>query len=141
MRCMAQNKTQPTDVDVDAFLVTVEPSQRRDEGLRLHRLMQEVTGESGTMWGPTMVGYGTLHYTYASGRSGATMRVGFSPRKAALSLYGLQDHPEAGPLLEALGPHTTGAGCVYVKKLDAIDETTLRQLVKLAYARPAPTNG
>ncbi len=138
---MAQNKTQPTSVTVESFLEGVEPPRRRDEGVRLHALMREVTGEPGTVWGPSIVGYGTLHYSYESGRSGDTMRVGFSPRKAAISLYGLQDHPEARPLLDDLGPHTTGAGCVYIKKLDAVDETILRQLVKLAYVRPAPTKG
>jgi hypothetical protein len=136
MRAMADNKTQPTDVTVEQFLATVEPPNRRDEGQRLHELMSAVTGEPGTMWGPSMVGYGVLHYKYASGREGDTMRVGFSPRKAALSLYGIQDHPEAAPLLADLGPHTTGAGCVYVKKLEAVDDTVLRQLVKLAYVRP-----
>lgn len=137
MVSMAENKTQPTDVAVEDFLAGVEPAQRRDEGMRLHELMSAVTGEPGTMWGPSMVGYGSLHYKYASGREGDTMRVGFSPRKGAISLYGLQDHPEAALLLEKLGPHTTGAGCVYVKKLEAVDDAVLRQLVKLAYARPA----
>lgn len=133
---MADSVTKPTDVSVEEFLSAVEPSARRDEGQRLHELMSAVTGESGIMWGPTMVGYGVLHYKYASGREGDTMRVGFSPRKGALTLYGIQDHPEAAPLLADLGPHTTGAGCVYVKKLDAVDDAVLRQLVKLAYVRP-----
>jgi len=131
---MAEPKTVPTGASVDAFLAAVEPERRRIEGQRLSAIMTEVTGEEPVMWGPSIVGFGLMHYTYASGRQGDWMKVGFSPRKAALSLYGLRGE-DAGGLLAGLGPHTSGAGCVYVKKLDEIDEGVLRRLVALAYAR------
>jgi Domain of unknown function (DU1801) len=132
---MADNKTQPTDVPVAQFLAGVEPERRRLEGERLDALMREVTGETGVMWGPSIVGYGTYHYRYASGHEGDWPKVGFSPRKAKLSLYGLKDTPEGAALLPSLGPHTAGAGCVYVSRLDAVDEDVLRRLVAIAYAR------
>ena len=132
---MAQNLTQPTDQPVEEFLAGVEPERRREEGRRLVEIMTEVTGEDPVMWGTSIVGFGDLHYRYASGREGDWMKVGFSPRKAQLSLYGLKDDPASTPLLDALGPHTTGAGCVYVKRLDAVDEAVLRALIALAHQR------
>jgi hypothetical protein len=132
---MAQNLTQPTDQPVDDFLASVEPERRRDEGRRLVAIMGDVTGASPVMWGPTMVGFGTRHYRYASGHEGDSMKVGFSPRKAQISLYGLKEDSAAEQLLAALGPHTTGVSCVYVKRLDAVDEGVLRELIELGYAR------
>lgn len=131
---MAENKTQKTEVPVAAYLAQVEPERRRLEGERLHAIMQEVTGEPGVMWGPTMVGYGDMHYISSAGREGDWFRVGFSPRKAKLSLYGLKDTEEQRALLPSLGPITTGAGCVYANRLDALDEEVLRKLVAMAYA-------
>ena len=132
---MAELKTKPTDESVEGFLAGIEPERRRLEGLRLRDMMREITGEEPVMWGPSIVGFGLMHYTYASGREGDWMRVGFSPRKAALSLYGLRGGPDAADLLSRLGPHTTGAGCVYVKKLDEVDEAVLRELIALGAAR------
>jgi hypothetical protein len=129
------NKTQPTDVKVEDFLAGVEPERRRVEGLRILEIMRDVTGEQGTMWGPTMVGFGTYNYRYATGNSGDWFKVGFSPRKAKISFYGLQDSSDAEPLLAKLGPHTLGVGCVYANRLDALDEDVLRELTRLAYAR------
>lgn len=130
---MVENKTQPTDQSVDDFLASVTPERRRREGERLLQIMTEVTGDQAVMWGPTMVGFGSYHYRYASGREGDMLRVGFSPRKAQLSLYGLNEDPEQKALLEHLGPHTAGASCVYVKKLEDIDEEILRDLIDLGY--------
>jgi hypothetical protein len=129
------NKTQPTTADVDAYLDTVIPPIRREDGRRVLALMREVTGETGTMWGPSIVGFGKYHYTYASGREGDWMRVGLSARKASLSLYGLKDSPEGAALLPSLGTYTEGAGCVYVKRVSDIDERVLARLVAIAYAR------
>jgi hypothetical protein len=131
---MAENKTQKTDVPVADFLAHVEPERRRLEGLRLHAIMSEVTGDPGVMWGPTMVGYGDMHYISRAGREGDWFKVGFSPRKAKLSLYGLKDTEEQRALLPKLGPTTAGAGCVYANRLDALDEDVLRKLVAMAYA-------
>ncbi|MFW2514192.1 DUF1801 domain-containing protein [Demequina sp. SO4-13] len=136
---MADNATQPTDSDVEAFLRGIEHAGRREDGLRLLALMTEVTGDTATMWGSSIVGFGSYHYVYDSGREGDWMRVGFSPRKTQLSLYGLKDRAESAPILARLGPHKVGAGCVYISRLDAIDEGALRELVRLAYDRdPAP---
>lgn len=131
---MGANITQPTGASVQEFLESAQPAQRREDGLRLAQIMSEVTGVEPQMWGPSIVGYGQRHYRYASGHEGDWMRVGFSPRKAQLSLYGLQDHPESAAALESLGPHTTGAGCVYIKKLDAVDEDVLRTLIALGFS-------
>lgn len=132
---MAQNKTQPTDVPVEQFVAQVEPARRREEAERVVALITEVTGEQPVMWGPSIVGWGQMHYTYATGREGDWMKVGFSPRKAQLTFYGLKDTPDGDGLLGQLGPHTVGAGCVYVKRLDAIDQEVLSDLVEIAYAR------
>jgi hypothetical protein len=127
--------TEPTSVPVGAFLATVEPARRRAEGEEVVRLIGEVTGVPPVMWGPSIIGWGTLHYRYASGREGDWMKVGFSPRKAQLTFYGLKDTPEGEGELANLGPHTTGAGCVYVKRLDQIDREVLARLVAIAFAR------
>jgi len=118
------------------FLAGVEPLRRRVEGEQLLALMSEVSGDEPVMWGPTMIGFGRYAYRYASGREGDSLRIGFSPRKQAVSLYGLNDHESAAPLLTVLGPHTTGAGCVYVKRLDEIDLDVLRELVRIGYEQP-----
>lgn len=121
--------TGPTDVDPKDYLDTLEP-RRRDEGLILLGLMREATGAEPVMWGPSMVGYGTMHYRSPSGASeGDWFRVGFSPRKAKLSLYGLQGHPRSEELLARLGRHTLGVGCVYANRLEHLDLDVLRELV------------
>lgn len=108
------------------------PTARRvQDGLRL----LDVTGEQPAMWGPSIVGYGTHHYVYDSGREGDTLRVGFSPRSSALTLYGLLEAPGADALLATLGPHKTGKGCLYVTTLARIDEQVLRDLVAAAWSR------
>jgi hypothetical protein len=130
------NLTVPNAQDPAEFLASVEPAKRKSEGEWLLRLMSDVTGATPVMWGPTMIGYGTYTYRYPSGRTGEFFRVGFSPRKSALSLYGLKDDEGAEAMLADLGPHTTGAGCVYVKSLDALDEDVLRALVLRGFERP-----
>ena len=132
---MAENKTRPTGASVAEFLAAAQPDRRRTDGLRLDAIMREVTGVEGVMWGPSIVGYGHMHYTYASGREGDWLRVGFSPRKANLSLYGLKDSRAAVALLPNLGPHSAAVGCIYITRLDAVDEPTLRQLIALGFDR------
>ena len=95
--------------------------------------MSGITGEPAQMWGPTIVGFGRYHYKYASGREGDAAAVGFSPRKSSLSLYGLTYGPEAAELLGRLGKHKVGAGCLYVNKLDDVDEAVLAELIRLGY--------
>ena len=130
---MAENLTQPTDADVDAFLDSVPDERRRAEGHAVRELMERVTGQPAVMWGPSMVGFGTERYeSPKTGRSGDWFLVGFSPRKAALTLYGLYSayDEEPDPLMQQLGPHTTGKGCIYVKRLDAIHPEVLEQLIR-----------
>ena len=104
------NKTVATGASVEEFLAAVEHPVRREDGLRLLDLMSGITGQPAQMWGPTIVGFGTYHYKYDTGREGDAPAVGFSPRKADLSLYGLTYGPEAADLLGRLGKHKTGAG-------------------------------
>lgn len=127
------NATQPTDVEPSAFVDAVEHPTRRADAQVLLDLMQEISGEQPRMWGESIVGFGTYHYRYATGREGDWMRIGFSPRKTSLSLYGLQNGPDAQALLEKLGKHKTGAGCVYVNKLADVDDEVLRALVASAW--------
>lgn len=112
------------------------PTARRiDDGLRLLHLFDEVTGEQAIMWGPSIVGYGRLHYVYDSGREGDTHLVGFSPRSSALTLYGLLGAPGSEAMLARLGPHKTGRGCLYITTLGRIDEKVLRELVAAAWTQ------
>ncbi|GAA3667234.1 hypothetical protein GCM10023081_02560 [Arthrobacter ginkgonis] len=130
---MSEAKTLPTDVDPRAFIAAVEHPVRRADAEYLLDLMQEVTGHEPVMWGPSIVGFGAYHYRYETGREGDACAVGFSPRKASLSLYGLTYGPEAPALLERLGKHKLGAGCLYVNKLADVDPEVLRELVAQGY--------
>ena len=127
---MAEIKTRPTGVDVTAFLEAVPDERRRAEGHEMRELMERVTGEPATMWGPTMVGFGSKPYTVTTGTNEMFV-LGFSPRKGALTVYGVyNDDAPADTLFEELGPHTTGKGCLYLKRLDAVDRDVLERLVR-----------
>ena len=127
------NKTTTTGASVEDFLAAVEHPVRHRDGLRLLELMAQATGQPAEMWGPTIVGFGRYHYKYATGREGDAPAVGFSPRKAGLSLYGLCYGPQTAELLARLGKHKTGAGCLYVTKLDDVDQTVLTELIRHGY--------
>lgn len=128
---MAELKTKPTDVSVDAFLAGVTDAQKREDSYRLVEIMKEVTGEQPRMWGPTMIGFGQYHYVYASGHEGDTFLTGFSPRKTALTLYFMAglDQRFAGAL-KKLGKAKTSKGCVYIKKLADVDVSVLREMIE-----------
>lgn len=136
---MAENKTQPTASDVESFLVQVEPEARREDALVLDALFRRVTGEEPVMWGESMIGYGSYHYKYDSGREGDFFRTGFSPRKAKHSIYlmgGYCDAPTGkwtGELLEKLGPHSRGKSCLYVTRLARVDMDVLEELVRISW--------
>jgi Domain of unknown function (DU1801) len=123
-------KTLPTGEDARAFIAAVRDEARRADAQKLCGLLADWTGEPPVMWGTTIVGFGSYDYRYETGREGTAPLVGFSPRKTSLVLYlvaGLQDtYPE---LLERLGPHKTGSGCLYLKRLDDVDHEVLRELV------------
>lgn len=127
---MAKNKTTETDQDVRDFIFSFTDSvQKQKDSLALIELMQEIPGFAPKMWGPSIIGFGNYHYKYASGHEGDAPLIGFSPRKAALSLYvftGLAEHEH---LLNNLGKFKMGKACIYVKKLDDIDLNELRSLM------------
>ena len=132
---MATNKTGPTGADVDSFLAAVPDDRRRADARRVCDLMRRLSGEPPVMWGPSMVGFGFRHYRYASGHEGDTFVVGFSPRKAALVIYGVySEYDDSASVLASLGAVTAGKGCVYVKRLDAVDLGVLEGLIARAVA-------
>ena len=125
---MADNKTKPTELSVAAFIDALTDQNRRADAKALVKLMQNATGEKPKMWGPSIIGFGSYHYTYDSGREGDMPVVAFSPRKAAIVLYGMGlSGSEALPA--KLGKHTTGKGCLYIKKLADVDQKLLEALV------------
>ena len=127
-------KTTRTEASVDDFLTGVPDATRRADAFAVRDLMARVTGDEGAMWGANIVGFGQVQLRYASGKTLDWFRIGFSPRKAATTLYLGEDFPRKAELLGALGPHTTGKGCVYVKRLDAVDPAVLEDLVTAAAA-------
>ncbi|GIE97191.1 DUF1801 domain-containing protein [Paractinoplanes rishiriensis] len=123
--------------DVPAFLDAIPDERRRAEARELADLMAEVTGESPAMWGPSIVGFGSRHYRYESGREGDTVAVGFAPRKAQSVLYLTGQMEDYADLLARLGPHTTGKGCLYLKRLDRADPAVLREIIARSYVAAA----
>ena len=130
---MAEIKTKPTDVSVDAFLDGVVHPVRRADGKAVRAMMERVTGEPAVMWGPSIVGFGRYHYRYASGHEGDMCRVGFSPRSANLVLY-VGGFPEYEELLAKLGKHKTSKVCLYINKLADVDQGVLEEIVRRSYA-------
>jgi hypothetical protein len=126
---MADNKTTPTKLSAAAFVDALTDETRRADAKALVKLMQRASGEKAMMWGPSIVGFGSYHYKYESGREGDMPLVGFSPRKAATVLYGLMGPAASEALLGKLGKHTTGKGCLYIKKLGDVDQEVLEALV------------
>lgn len=131
---MAEPKTRPTDASVEAFLDAVTPAVRRTDGLTLLEMMQEVTGAPAVMWGTGIVGFGSRASTYASGAEIDWPVVAFSPRKASLSIYLMDGFDRYQDLLDGLGKHSTGKGCLYVKKLADVDEAVLRAIIERAWS-------
>lgn len=127
---MAELKTKPTQASVKEFLNQIPDNERRNDCIAVAKIMEEITGDKPKMWGPSIVGFGTYHYKYASGREGDWPITGFSPRKKDLTLYimmGFENHPE---LMKQLGKHSTGKSCLYIKRLSDIHVPTLKKLIK-----------
>jgi hypothetical protein len=127
------NKTTATDASVEDFLAAIQDEGRRADAQQVCRLMQEVSGESPKMWGQSIVGFGQYHYKYASGREGDMAASGFSPRKAAITIYfadGIADYDQQ---LKQLGTHTTGKGCLYIKQLSDVDIEVLTDMIQSSY--------
>lgn len=137
---MSDLKTRPTDESVAAFVDGLADPRQREDSRALIELMREVTGAEPRMWGSGIIGFGSYHYRYASGREGDWMLTGFSPRKQNLTLY-LHYGIEQSDLLQRLGKHRVGKACLYVKRLDDVDQTVLRELVQRSVAETARQNG
>ncbi len=129
-----QVKTLITDDSVTAFLDKVGNEVRRADAMAVLSLMQKITRKPPRMWGSSIVGFDQYHYKYESGHEGDMCMIGFSPRAQALTLYVLHDIPEREALLEKLGKHKTGKGCLYINKLADVDMKVLAALIKTSYA-------
>jgi hypothetical protein len=129
MVTMSENSTQPTAASVADFVAAVENPRRREDAEIVLRMMRSASGVEPTMWGPTIIGFGSYHYRYETGREGDAAAIGFSPRAASLALYGLTIAPESEALLARLGKHRRGAACLYVNKLDDVDTDVLEELI------------
>jgi hypothetical protein len=126
---MADNKTKPTKLSVSAFIDAIMDPTKRADARALVKLMQSAASEKPKMWGPSIIGFGSYHYTYDSGREGDMPLIGFSPRKAATVLYNMTGFSDSEALFAKLGKHTRGKGCLYIKKLADVDQQVLEALV------------
>ncbi|MDZ4710246.1 MAG: DUF1801 domain-containing protein [Saprospiraceae bacterium] len=133
---MAEIKTKPTDASVEDFINTVKEQQKREESFVILEMMKKATGEEPKMWGSSLIGFGNVRYkSPATGREVDWIRIGFSPRKANLTLYlsiGIQEHDEA---LKKLGKHKTGVGCLYINKLTDINIQVLKEMIDTSAKR------
>ncbi len=127
---MAENKTRPTEQSVEEFLNKIPDDQKRKDSYTILELMKNVTGEEPKMWGESIVGFGSYHYRYESGREGDSPLTGFSPRKQNLTLYIMGGVARYEALLQKLGKFSTGNACLYIKKIEDIDVPTLEELVR-----------
>lgn len=130
MKVMAGLKTKPTEASPHEFVESIEAPARRRDCFRLMEMMAQISGEEPRMWGPSIVGFGSYQYRYASGRSGTWFRVGFASRKNALTIYLMVDLGGQAKLLAILGKHRRGKGCLYIKKLADVNPQALRDLIR-----------
>src|SRR6201997_2746487 len=126
---MVESKTRPTKLSVAAFIDALTDPPRRADAKALVKLMQSAAGEKPKMWGPAIIGFGSYHYRYESGREGDMPVIAFSPRKAATVLYNMTGFSDSEALRAKLGKHTTGKGCLYIKKLADVDPRVLQTMI------------
>ncbi len=126
---MARPKTRPTESSVTEFLNGIGDKQKRADCKVIAQMMREATGKRPKMWGASMVGYGSYRYRYASGRDGEWFECGFSPRAQNITVYIMPGFRASEPLLKKLGKHKTGKSCLYIKRLDDVDQTILSRLI------------
>jgi hypothetical protein len=131
----AENKTKVTKADVSAFVSAIADAGQQADAKALIKLLARITGEKPKMWGTSIIGFGTHHYRYDSGREGDICKLGFSPRKGQTVLYLSCDLARHAKILVRLGKHKTGKGCLYVKRLSDIDTDVLEELCRAALAR------
>jgi hypothetical protein len=137
---MSDPKTRPTDQDVELFLDRIPDAQQRHDSCTIAEIMREITGADPIIWGDSIVGFGSYHYRYASGREGDWPLTGFSPRKQNLTLYlcyGFDQHSE---LLQRLGKYKVGKACLYLKRLSDVDRTALHELIERSVEQVTRTN-
>ena len=126
---MAKTKTKATNASVDAYLDAIKDETRRKDCDFLVKLMSKITGQTPTMWGLSIVGFGSYHYKYESGHEGDACVTGFSSRKPDLSVYLVASGPRQDELLSKLGKHKMGKACLYIRKLSDVDTKVLERLV------------
>jgi hypothetical protein len=137
---MAELKTKPNDQSVEAFLSQVEDERKRQDCYTILAIMRQVTESEAKMWGDSIVGFGSYHYRYASGREGDWFLTGFSPRKQNLTLYIMSGFSGYDSLLAGLGKYKTGKSCLYIKNVEDIDTETLKELVRQSVVHVAEAN-
>jgi len=137
---MAELKTRPSDRDVEEFLNGIEDRKKRADCYTILELMKETTQYEPVLWGDSIVGFGSYHYRYASGREGDWFLTGFSPRKGNITLYIMAGFERYEALMERLGKYKTGKSCLYIKKIEDLDLETLRELVRISADHVAKTN-
>jgi len=124
-----EQKTKQTDNSVIEFIECVDSPQKREDAYKLLQIFEETSGYDAKMWGPSIIGFGSYHYKYATGHEGDAPLVGFSPRKAKISLYFATGDTEREEILQRFGKHTTGKACVYINKIADIDVEVLKELI------------
>lgn len=127
---MAELKTKPSELSVQAFLNSIEDPQKKSDGIEISKLMEKISGSNPKMWGGSIVGFGDYHYKYASGREGDWFLVGFSPRKQNISLYLMCAIDTGSKYYETLGKFKHGKSCIYIRKLDDINRDVLKEMIK-----------
>ena len=132
---MAENKTKPTSASVDDFIAAIGNLRRRADALNALKIYKEITGLPPVMWGPSIIGFGTHHYSYASGREGTMPAACFSPRKANMTFYVGSEFEGAEALYASLGKHKKSVACLYINKLDDVDLEILREIIFRQYTR------
>jgi hypothetical protein len=130
---MSENKTTPNAGDAFEFIAGVEDDTQRADAHELAAIMSAASGQPPVMWGTSIIGFGSTHYKYASGREGDTPTIGFSPRKGKFALYRAGDFRDHSDLLEKLGKHDMGVGCLYLKRLSDVDTGVLAALLERSY--------
>ncbi|PYF08818.1 DUF1801 domain-containing protein [Ureibacillus chungkukjangi] len=124
-----EQKTKETDQSVIEFIESVDSAKKREDAYKLLKIFEETSGFEAKMWGPSIIGFGSYHYKYESGHEGDAPLVGYSPRKAKISLYFATGDSAREKLLERFGKHTSGKACVYINKLADVNEDVLKELI------------
>jgi len=137
---MAELKTQPTGLDPEAFLNQIEDEQKRRDSFEILRILKTATGAEPQMWGDSIVGFGSYHYRYASGREGDWPLTGFSPRKQDLTIYLTYGFEQFEALMARLGKYKTGKACLYIKRLADVDPAVLQELVERSVEQTLQNN-